>query len=193
NGQAEENCPSTCVPGSLDCPVCSSSASEKCADNIDNDCDGQIDEGCSIPETKKQCNDNLDNDGDSKIDMIDPGCSSPYDDDETDSSSCVPGSSGCPICAPLVDEKCGDKIDNNCNGQIDENCPINYEAPSLNFFSDKVLVKAGESFTLTWISRNSDICQASGGWNGVKFVVGQEVVGSINSDTVFTMECSGPG
>jgi len=54
------------------------------------------------------CNDGVDDDGDGKLDYpTDPGCTSPDDNDETDT---CPGA-GCPQCA--------DGIDNDGDGQID--------------------------------------------------------------------------
>ncbi|MBU0965655.1 MAG: S8 family serine peptidase [Proteobacteria bacterium] len=64
-------------------------------DGIDNNCDGDIDEGCEV------C---PDNDGDNW---------STCDGDCNDSSVAV---------NPGVPEVCGDSIDNNCDGNIDEGC-----------------------------------------------------------------------
>ncbi|MEW6079122.1 MAG: lipocalin family protein [Thermodesulfobacteriota bacterium] len=66
---------------------------EVCGDNIDNDCDGQVDEGCGTGPTEI-CGDGIDNDGDGQIDE---GCST-------------------------TTEVCGDGIDNDGDGQIDEGC-----------------------------------------------------------------------
>ncbi len=72
-----------------------------CSDRIDNDNDGLVDwpldPGCVGPtdtdETNAlpQCSDGLDNDFDGKVDMLDPGCSSPQDNNEGDD----PVQSGC--------------------------------------------------------------------------------------------------
>jgi hypothetical protein len=77
---------------------------EVCGDGIDNDQDGQIDEGCTVgnpppPPTPEIC-DGIDNDGDGQIDE---GCSAP-----------PPGGPA---------EVCGDGVDNDQDGQVDEACP----------------------------------------------------------------------
>jgi hypothetical protein len=59
---------------------------------------------------KHVCEDGLDDDGDGKIDYPnDPGCSSPTDDDESD--TCPGVGPGCP--------ECGDGVDNDGDGKID--------------------------------------------------------------------------
>ena len=60
------------------------------------------------------CEDGLDEDNDGKNDYPDdPGCSSPTDDDESD--TCPGVNAGCPECA--------DGIDNDGDGAVDEGCP----------------------------------------------------------------------
>jgi large repetitive protein len=69
-------------------------------------CDGALGaRTCRVP----QCSDGIDNDGDGKIDWPDdPGCSSPFDDAETDD---CPGGPNCPACS--------DGLDNDGDGKID--------------------------------------------------------------------------
>ncbi len=67
---------------------------EICGDGIDNDFDGDVDEGCS----------GQDADGDGHT---------------TDAGDCDDGDANV---HPGAVEVCGDMIDNNCNGIIDENC-----------------------------------------------------------------------
>ncbi|MFA5076206.1 MAG: FG-GAP-like repeat-containing protein [Patescibacteria group bacterium] len=93
-----------------------------CADGVDNDGDGLVDypadPGCVdgndgdeynapiIVPPIYQCSDEIDNDSDGKIDLTDPGCSSPTDNDENDST-------------PPPVYQCSDGLDNDLDGQID--------------------------------------------------------------------------
>jgi formylglycine-generating enzyme required for sulfatase activity len=75
---------------------------EACGDNIDNDCDTQIDEGCQVP----AC---TDADGDGYY--AEGGCGTVVDCNDTDAAI-----------SPGVAEVCNDSIDNDCDGRIDEDC-----------------------------------------------------------------------
>ncbi len=87
---------------------------EICGDGIDNDGDGEIDEGC--PALIEICGDGIDNDGDGLIDEDCPAlveiCGDGIDNDGDG----------------LIDENCveicGDGIDNDGDGLIDEDCPV---------------------------------------------------------------------
>jgi hypothetical protein len=100
---------------------------EICGDGIDNDGDGQIDEGCV-----EICGDGIDNDGDGQVDE---GCVE-ICGDGVDNDGDGQVDEGCvEICGDGIDndgdgqidegcvEICGDGIDNDGDGLIDENCP----------------------------------------------------------------------
>jgi len=84
-------------------------ATEACDNEIDDDCDGQTDEGCDVP-----CND-FDGDG---------VCAA--DDCQPDNDQAFPG-------AP---ERCGNQIDDNCDGTVDENCDMCVDADGDGFCAD---------------------------------------------------------
>jgi hypothetical protein len=66
-------------------------------------------------------------------------------------------------------------------------------APSLSFNTSDTAVGAGGSVTLNWSATNTTSCSASGGWSGNKGAGGSELVGPIDSQTTFTLSCSGAG
>ena len=125
-------------------PNASPSAPEVCGDNVDNNCDSRIDEGCEgcvdndrdgfcadtndcddanaaiNPAAAEACGDNIDNNCN---DLTDEGCENCVDEDRD--GFCA-GTTDCndadPAASPALPEVCGDNIDNNCNSFIDEQC-----------------------------------------------------------------------
>ncbi len=73
-------------------------ATEKCGDKVDNNCNGQVDEGCATG------NQGVDSDGD--------GYKTGPEDCNDNDASVHPGAT----------EKCGDQVDNDCDGVVDEGC-----------------------------------------------------------------------
>ncbi|HPS31848.1 MAG TPA: MopE-related protein, partial [bacterium] len=103
---------------------------EVCGDHADNDCDGQVDEGCPtcIPHPEV-CGDGIDNDCDGNIDEncsgsgCDPEPEICGDGIDNDCDEAI--DEGCPTCNP--DPEVCDGYDNDCDGQIDEGCPTGSE------------------------------------------------------------------
>jgi hypothetical protein len=123
-------------------PATHHGAVEACGDGVDNNCDGDIDEGCEActdndqdnycdttdcddndpainPGAAERCGDNVDNncDGD-----IDEGCATCTDGDADGYCFEVDCDDNDPGAYPGNTEVCADGVDNNCNGLVDEGC-----------------------------------------------------------------------
>lgn len=84
---------------------------EICDNNKDDDCDGQIDEGClCVADTERQCEG-------SRVGICQPGYQTCING--TEWSSCFNQT------LPLANELCDNKLDDDCDGQIDEGCQQN--------------------------------------------------------------------
>lgn len=88
---------------------------EICGDGIDNNCDGQVDEGCAVcTEGDTQACSYSGPAGTENVGICKAG-----------TKTCVNGQWGsCQGEVTPQTETCGDGVDNNCNGQIDEGCGI---------------------------------------------------------------------
>lgn len=158
--EASRGCVSTIVDGDLDTfisTVCGGDdcddanaavnpgATEQCADNLDNDCDGTIDCGdpdctnapnCCTP-SPEVCRNGVDDDCDAQADCADTDCSADpvcggctsaevcrngFDDDcdgalDCDDPDCRL-SGQCSVCQP-VETDCNNGFDEDCNGLVD--------------------------------------------------------------------------
>jgi hypothetical protein len=54
-------------------------------------------------------------------------------------------------------------------------------------------VNPGGQTYISWTAENAASCQASGGWSGTKPATGSFRTGALNTDTTFTLSCSGNG
>ncbi|MCX8043638.1 MAG: putative metal-binding motif-containing protein [Desulfobacterota bacterium] len=138
--------------GSVDCDDANAgvnqNAQEVCGDGKDNNCDGQVDEDCSLG-----C---IDTDGDG----YGINCMAGSDCDDRD-----------PHVHPGKDEICGDKRDNNCNGTVDEGCGLprctaaallgedDSRLETLRTFRDEVLAKTwgGRSLIEAYYRTSEDL------------------------------------
>jgi hypothetical protein len=66
-------------------------------------------------------------------------------------------------------------------------------APAVTLTADPASVRAGESTKLSWSTTGVTSCAGSGAWSGTKATAGTESVGPLNSDSKFTLTCTGPG
>jgi len=84
------------------------------------------------------------------------------------------------------------KVDYGSEGPEFAIVPFNPNAASINFTSDRAMIAAGETVSLTWSVANADTCTASGDWSGSKAVSGSETVGPFAKDVTFVLNCTGP-
>jgi hypothetical protein len=66
-------------------------------------------------------------------------------------------------------------------------------APTVSLSASPTSVVPGHSSTLTWTSTNASACTASGAWNGVQLASGSASTGPLSSNSVFSLQCTGPG
>ncbi|MEM7082341.1 MAG: choice-of-anchor U domain-containing protein [Pseudomonadota bacterium] len=65
--------------------------------------------------------------------------------------------------------------------------------PHIDLFASPESIAFGDSVTLSWSTDNATSCEAFGGWSGDQPLDGSLVVTDLQSDTNFTLLCTGPG
>ena len=70
--------------------------------------------------------------------------------------------------------------------------PVSRPAPVVTIYATPAEIRAGESTTLTWSSRNAAACYGSGAWSGAKSRNGTKIVSPSGTST-FALACHGRG
>ena len=65
--------------------------------------------------------------------------------------------------------------------------------PAINLSASPTSIPYNGSTTLIWDSTNTSSCVALGGWSGNKTTSGSMVIGTLTSNTSFSLSCSGAG
>lgn len=122
----------------------------------------------------------------------------------SDASSCsasggwsgTRGTSGAETVGPLTSNTGYTMTCTGSGGSVTRTVALSVQAPpapGITLSANSTSVAAGDSATLTWSTSNADSCSASGAWSGSKATSGNQAVGPINSDSTFTLSCTGPG
>ena len=67
------------------------------------------------------------------------------------------------------------------------------DPPTATLSANPTSVTAGSRSTLTWSSTHATTCLAAGGWTGSLAAAGARASGAVNSQTTYTLTCSGAG
>ncbi len=85
--------------------------------------------------------------------------------------------------------ECGDGVSSSTASATVSVVPVAVSLPTVTLSADPVLVEAGSSTTLTWVSTHAATCTASGGWSGPRATSGSEVV-TPTATTTYELACS---
>ena len=78
-----------------------------------------------------------------------------------------------------------DNDDNSGTGQP--------QSPEISIIASPTAVSPNDSTSLDWSSTNATSCTASGDWSGIKDTSGTEVISQLQTDSTFTLSCTGDG
>jgi hypothetical protein len=67
------------------------------------------------------------------------------------------------------------------------------QPPSLKLIAQPATIPPGGIPVLGWKAINATTCSASGGWSGSRSMTGESAIGPLESDTSFTLRCTGTG
>jgi len=68
-----------------------------------------------------------------------------------------------------------------------------YPAPAVTLNANPPSVPLNGTSLLSWTSQNADSCLASGAWAGTRALSGSETTPALQSNSTFTLECTGTG
>jgi len=91
--------------------------------------------------------------------------------------------------------KCGNGVCDS--GETPESCPKDCalpppDPPTLTLTASPTQISRGDISLLSWTSRHTTECQASGGWSGSKLLSGSEAINPMETKT-YELTCHGPG
>jgi hypothetical protein len=66
-------------------------------------------------------------------------------------------------------------------------------APTVALSASPTSLAAGSAATLTWNSTNASSCTASGAWSGTQPTSGSVSTGALNTNSTYSLTCTGPG
>jgi len=64
------------------------------------------------------------------------------------------------------------------------------QSPAMIFVAEPARVRFGDTVSLRWQARADEVCVASGGWQGTRSPVGEEITDPLREDTDFLLSCT---
>jgi len=104
--------------------------------------------------------------------------------------------SGTETVGPLISDSQFNLSCSGSGGDINASVTVQVNSaasPVINFMSSTSNVSAGDNVTLSWNATGAETCTAADDWSGNKAISGSEVVGPLNANSNFTLNCVGAG